>query len=176
MLGCILGKKDGTVTVGDRVLDTDFNVNSFPVKNGVVQNWDDMITIWTHLFQQELCDDPKDYRVLLSKPLGNPKQYREKAGEIMFENFGVKAVCFGNEHVLAVASGKLYGGSGISITSGHGHTNVVPVVDMRAITDASYSLPFSGSKVDEYLLGEIKEKSQDFCSRTSVQVLLALKF
>ena len=63
---------------------------SRPVKNGLIQNWDDMQLLWKYIFDKELkcLDDDIEYStIVLSESPLNPRGLREKAIQIMFETF-----------------------------------------------------------------------------------------
>ena len=39
---------------------------SYPIEHGIVTNWDDMIKIWCHCFQNELKIAPEEHPILLT--------------------------------------------------------------------------------------------------------------
>ncbi|KAE8720083.1 Actin-related protein 2 [Hibiscus syriacus] len=51
---------------------------SYPVTNGIVQNWDDMYHVWDHAFYNELKINPSDCKILLTDPPLNPSKNREQ--------------------------------------------------------------------------------------------------
>ena len=61
---------------------------SYPISNGIVQNWDDMYHVWEHTFSSELKVDPTDSRILLTDPPLNPRSNRERLFQTMFERYG----------------------------------------------------------------------------------------
>lgn len=60
-----------------------------PMFDGIVTNWDGMEEIWRYAFQGKLGISPSEHPVLISEPLFNSRTNREKATEILFENFNV---------------------------------------------------------------------------------------
>jgi actin-related protein len=40
---------------------------SYPIKYGIVTNWDDMETIWNHVFHDQLETDPRSRYVMLTE-------------------------------------------------------------------------------------------------------------
>lgn len=88
----------------------------YPVKEGVVQDWDDMARVWGHAFVRHLNVDPKECKatappspsvplpfpsfllkeadppqVMLTDPPLNPTSNRERMLQTMFEVFGFQA-------------------------------------------------------------------------------------
>ena len=62
-----------------------------PIKNGVVENWDDTEKLLSYIFRDDLRVDPTEHPILLTdSPLG-PKANREKMCQVMFETFNVPA-------------------------------------------------------------------------------------
>ena len=61
---------------------------SYPIENGVIKCWDDMVNLWTHCFNQ-LKVDPSEWDVLLTEASLDFKNSagREKMVEEMFETF-----------------------------------------------------------------------------------------
>ena len=54
-----------------------------PMEYGIVKNWDDMEKVWNHAFNQ-LRVEPKDYPVLLTEAVLNPKSNREKMAQVNY--------------------------------------------------------------------------------------------
>mmetsp|Transcript_7885 Transcript_7885/g.29197 ORF Transcript_7885/g.29197 Transcript_7885/m.29197 type:complete len:460 (+) Transcript_7885:178-1557(+) len=106
----------------------------YPVRGGVVEDWDLMERFW----QQSICKymrvDPEEHFFLLTEPPLNPPEHREETAEIMFETFGVAGLQISVQAVLALAasmtsskSKSQHSLSGTVIDSGDGGTYVVPV-------------------------------------------------
>lgn len=56
---------------------------NYPMENGVVRNWEDMLHVWDYTFGEEKLDiDPKDCKILLTEPPMNPNKNREKMIEV----------------------------------------------------------------------------------------------
>ncbi|KAI3919189.1 hypothetical protein MKX01_018828 [Papaver californicum] len=135
----------------------------YPIKRGIVTNWDDMETIWHHTFYEELHKAPEEHPILLTETSLNPKRNREKTTHIMFETFNVPAMFISNKSVLSLyASGCT---TGMVLDSGDGVNQAVPVyegyvvphairrLDDMLIEDQGYPL----ETVTKRVVGQIKE-------------------
>eukprot|EP01083_Nonionella_stella_P174765 606787_1 len=63
----------------------------YPVKHGIIQNFDDIQDIWHHTFYSQLRIAPEEHPVFITEKALNPKDNREKITQIMFETFHVPA-------------------------------------------------------------------------------------
>ena len=56
---------------------------NYPMENGIVRNWEDMMHVWDYTFGSEKLNiDPKDSKILLTEPPMNPNKNREKMIEV----------------------------------------------------------------------------------------------
>lgn len=93
---------------GDEVLKyRDFLDVSYPMENGIIQNWDDMELLWQHTFQERLGVRTEEHKILLTEPPLNPKRNREKMLEMMFDKFAFQGAYISVQAVLTLyAQGK----------------------------------------------------------------------
>jgi len=76
--------------IGDEALKKRGILNlTYPIENGIVNKWDDMVKVWEHCFANELGVDSSEHKCLITEPPRNPKSCREKMTELMFETFQV---------------------------------------------------------------------------------------
>ncbi|XP_034554898.1 uncharacterized protein LOC117823778 [Notolabrus celidotus] len=136
-----------------------------PIKNGMIQNWDDMEKIWHYTFQL-LCVDPVDHPVLLTEAAMNPLQNRQRMVEIMFEYFSVPFTYVAMQAVLALyAAGK---SSGVVFDSGDGVSHSVPVFEGYCLPHAVQRFPLAGVDVTMHLKKLLQE--QGVCMRTTAEM------
>ncbi|KAK6155365.1 hypothetical protein DH2020_009613 [Rehmannia glutinosa] len=137
--------------VGDACLKWRHQLDiSYPVNNGIVQNWDDMGHVWDHAFFSELKVDPTECKILLTDPPLNPSKNREKMVEIMFEKYNFSGVFIQIQAVLTLyAQGLL---TGLVIDSGDGVTHVVPVVDGYSFPHLTKRMNVAGRHITSYLV------------------------
>jgi actin-related protein 2 len=69
---------------------------SYPLKEGIVDNWEDMTSLWEYTFfnKMKLPKDLSNHKILVTEAARNPKKNRAKMAEIMFEKFGFGGVMF----------------------------------------------------------------------------------
>ncbi|KAL0450819.1 UNVERIFIED_CONTAM: Actin-related protein 2 [Sesamum latifolium] len=139
------------ILVGDACLKWRHQLDvSYPVNNGIVQNWDDMGHVWDHAFFSELKVDPKECKILLTDPPLNPSKNREKMVEVMFEKYNFAAIFIQIQAVLTLyAQGLL---TGLVIDSGDGVTHVVPVVDGYSFPHLTKRMNVAGRHITSYLV------------------------
>ncbi|KAM0835349.1 hypothetical protein ACQ4PT_062990 [Festuca glaucescens] len=157
----------GDIVVGAACADLRHQLDvSYPVTNGIVQNWDDMGHIWDHAFYSELKVDPSECKILLTDPPLNPLKNREQMIETMFEKYNFSSVFIQIQAVLSLyAQGLL---TGLVIDSGDGVTHVVPVVDGYSYPHLTKRMNVAGRHITSYLVdllsrrGYAMNKSADF--------------
>merc|ERR1711971_73692 len=60
---------------------------NYPMENGMVRNWEDMLHVWDYTFGAEKLNiEPDKYKILLTEPPMNPHRNREKMIEVMLKN------------------------------------------------------------------------------------------
>lgn len=75
-------------SIGDTALKYKSLLNiQYPVKHGIVTNWDDMATIWRYAFHKELRLASIDRPILVTEAPTNPISNRVKMAQILFEYF-----------------------------------------------------------------------------------------
>jgi actin-related protein 2 len=84
---------------------------SYPMANGIVQDWNDMGLIWDHAFFKQLQVDASSCQVLLTDPALNPTANRQKMLEVMFEKYN-----FAGAHVQVQAVLTLYAQGKLKVT------------------------------------------------------------
>ncbi|CAH8592948.1 unnamed protein product [Heterobilharzia americana] len=160
-IGDIAGGKRGALTL------------SYPIINGVVQNWDDLETIWQHVFTNELRINPENHPMLMTETPLNPKVNREKMAEIMFEQFHAPAVYISIQAVLSLyASGRT---TGLVLDCGEGVTHLVPVFDAYVIPNAIHRRNLAGREVTNYLKHLLTERGYKFVTTCEHEIARDVK-
>ncbi|MGH0190175.1 UNVERIFIED_CONTAM: hypothetical protein FKN15_042660 [Acipenser sinensis] len=144
-----------------------------PVEQGFVTCWDDMETIWRHVYECELKMKPSERPVHLSEAPLNPLTNREMMTEVMFENFKVPAMYVSVQALLALyASGRT---TGLVIDSGDGVTHTVPIYDGYCLPHAVFRLGLAGRDITEYLMKLLQESGHSFGSCAKQEIVKDIK-
>lgn len=124
---------------------------SYPMDNGIVRNWEDMISLHKYTFgPDKLNIDPKDCKILLTEPPMNPLKNREKMVEAMFEEFGFHGLYIAIQAVLTLYAQGLM--TGVVVDSGDGVTHICPVVDGFSMPHLTKRLDIAGRDITRYLI------------------------
>eukprot|EP01084_Bolivina_argentea_P279044 476999_1 len=122
---------------------------SFPVDRGIISSSDDYESIIHSIFYDKLQISPHEYNALLIEPILSTKKQSLKILEICFEKFNLNALFLATDALCALyASG---GNTGLSVSSGHGITSVVPIYEGYVIPHAAQKLEYGGNDITNYL-------------------------
>mmetsp|Transcript_78987 Transcript_78987/g.209748 ORF Transcript_78987/g.209748 Transcript_78987/m.209748 type:complete len:390 (-) Transcript_78987:82-1251(-) len=143
-------KLDKDVYFGDEVNDLRNKLAiSYPLENGIIENFDQMQQLWEYTFFNQLEVNPQRHPVLLTEPPYNPKPNREKMVEIMFEDFGVPALNISIQGVLALlGQGRT---TGLVLDSGEGVTHTIPIFDGFGLPHCINRLDLAGRELNTLL-------------------------
>jgi len=124
---------------------------NYPMDNGIVRNWEDMIHVYDHTFGKDrLGIDTRNARILLTEPPMNPMKNREKMVEVMFEKYQFDSVHIAIQAVLTLyAQGLL---TGVVVDSGDGVTHICPVYDGFSLPHLTRRLDIAGRDITKYLI------------------------
>eukprot|EP00106_Octopus_bimaculoides_P004319 XP_014771761.1 PREDICTED: actin-related protein 3-like [Octopus bimaculoides] len=128
------GVEDLDFFIGDEALDASSYSVKWPIRHGIIDDWDLMERFWEQTIFKYLRSEPEDHYFLLTEPPLNTPENREYTAEIMFESFNVPGLYIAVQAVLALAASwasRQVGDrtlTGTVIDSGDGVTHVIPVV------------------------------------------------
>jgi len=123
----------------------------YPMENGIVRNWDDMLHVWDYTFGPEKMNvTPGECKVMLTEPPMNPVRNRERMVEVMFEKYGFAGAYVAIQAVLTLyAQGLL---TGVVVDSGDGVTHVCPVYEGFAMPHLTRRLDIAGRDITRYMI------------------------
>lgn len=147
---------------------------SYPLENGIVENWADMEKIWSYLYTKDSLNvASEEHSVLLTEAPLNPVQNREKAAEIFFEGFNVPALFCSLQAVLSLyASGRT---TGVVLDSGDGVTHVVPVYEGFAMPHAIMRMDIAGRHITNHLQLLLRRSGHVFRTSSELEVVRQIK-
>jgi len=126
---------------------------SHPIKQGLVQDWEDLEAIWDHIYTRELGVASSDLPALVTLPPLAGRQEESVMAQILIEKMEVPALYLANKSVMS-----LYGGgqmSGVAVDSGHDTTYIVPAHQGKPIQDATLVLKVGGKQITEHLMNQL---------------------
>eukprot|EP01018_Ginkgo_biloba_P027517 Gb_20008 [translate_table: standard] len=122
----------------------------YPLKHGIVSDWDDMELIWHDMLYNQLRLSPEEHPILLTEAPLKPNRNREKMTRIMFEAFAVPAMCVPNQALRSLyATG---GTSGTVLTCGDGVCYAVSILDANIVPRSTMRLDLVGADLTADLM------------------------
>ena len=138
----------------------------YPIRHGMIDNWDYMERYWEQTIFKYLRAEPEDHYFLLTEPPLNPPENREQTAEIFFESFNIQGLYIAVQAVLALAaswsSNKVTDRTltGTVIDSGDGVTHVIPCADGYVIGSAIKHIPIAGRDISQFVLNLLRERGE----------------
>lgn len=163
---------------GDGLHDLDFYIGNeaqehsssyqinYPIKHGLIENWDNMEKLWQRCVFQYLRCEPEDHYFLLTEPPLNTPENREYTAEVMFETFNVPGLYIAVQAILALAASwtsqkvKNRTLTGTVIDSGDGVTHVIPVADGYVIGSCIKHIPMAGRDITNFVQQMLRERKE----------------
>ena len=172
--GGMIGGKKGEFYVGDEAQAKRGVLKlNYPIENGIINNWDDMEKIWSHIFENELRVAPEESYVMLTESSKYNTDNRRKMAQIMFETFNVPYLYIANPAALSLIDNRTY--TGIAIESGDGVIKIVPVFDFYVITHAIIHLDLAGRDLTQYMKRLLLETGKNFSTSSEMEIVKAIK-
>jgi actin beta/gamma 1 len=144
---------------------------SSPIKNGIVENWDDMESLWAKAFT-ELNANPEDYSLMTTAPF-HTIENRERMVQILFEAFNIPAVYVTDQALLSLYSCGLT--SGLVLTAGEAATYALPIFEGSSIHSAVQRGAVSGLDLTSSLKKMLAVKGFNFDTSSEQRLLLDIK-
>ncbi|OQV02912.1 hypothetical protein CLAIMM_08027 [Cladophialophora immunda] len=170
----LAGALEGDVFIGPKAQELRGLLKiKYPLEHGIVTDWDDMEKIWTYVYEQELKTLSEEHPVLLTEPPLNPRQNRDTAAQILFEQFNVPAIYMSIQAVLSLyASGRT---TGIVLDSGDGVSHAVPVYEGFAIPSSIRRIDVAGRDITEYMQLLLRKNGHVFHTSAEKEIVRIMK-
>ena len=147
----------------------------YPIQNGAFTNERDISLIFNHIFTKLglSSEEIHDHPLLITEPILNPKENREKISQILFEKYGVPSLIFGSQPSLSLFS--YSSTTGFILESGDCVSQICAINEGYVIPSSFLRYNFGGRDVTEYLGQLLKLKSLEFVSDTEKLILDEIK-
>jgi len=160
------GIEDLDFFIGDEAFSKPGYGVHYPIRHGLIDNWDHMERYWEQSIFKYLRAEPEDHYFLLTEPPLNPPENRENTAEIFFESFNVQGLYIAVQAVLALAaswsSNKVTDRTltGTVIDSGDGVTHVIPCAEGYVIGSAIKHIPIAGRDITTFVQQLLRERGE----------------
>ena len=160
--------------IGDEAYSKRGTLNiTYPIKDRVIMNWEDMEQIWSHSYYNVLKIDPNTHPILVTEPILNPKKNRERITQIMFETFNVTDLYIAHQASLAIYAARVT--TGIVFDSGDSITTCAPVYNGFYIPKFIVKASSAGSTITNYLLKLLRARGYTLESKADLEFVRELK-
>jgi len=175
------GVDDLDFFIGDDATDKPNYAVKWPVRHGIVEDWDLMEKFMEQIIFKYLRAEPEDHHFLMTEPPLNTPENREYLAEIMFESFNVPGLYIAVQAVLALAASwtsRAVGErvlTGTVIDSGDGVTHVIPVAEGYVIGSCIKHIPIAGRDITYFIQQLLRERETGIPPEQSLEVAKAVK-
>lgn len=175
------GVEDLDFYIGDEALDATSYSVKWPIRHGIVEDWDLMERFWEQAIFKYLRAEPEDHYFLLTEPPLNTPENREYTAEIMFESFNVPGLYIAVQAVLALAASWTSRSegertlTGTVIDSGDGVTHVIPVAEGYVIGSCIKHIPIAGRDITYFIQQLLREREVNIPPEQSLETAKAIK-
>ena len=164
------------IMIGDEVVPVRSLLElSYPMKEGIIENTEDMALLWDYCVKQKLGlkDDLKDRKFLLTEAPSNPNDNKKRMGEILFEKMGVGYFNIEPQAKLSLYCEGLE--TGIILDSGDGVTHCIPIAYGYIIHPKIKRLDIAGRHITDYLTKLLQLKGYAFNSTADFELVREMK-
>uniref|UniRef100_A0A8K9XTY3 Actin-related protein 3B n=1 Tax=Oncorhynchus mykiss TaxID=8022 RepID=A0A8K9XTY3_ONCMY len=175
------GVDDLDFFIGDEGIDKPNYATKWPIRHGMVEDWDLMEKFMEQIIFKYLRAEPEDHSFLMTEPPLNTPENREYLAEIMFETFNVPGLYIAVQAVLALAASwtsRQVGErtlTGIVIDSGDGVTHAIPVAEGYVIGSCIKHIPIAGRDITLFIQQLLREREVGIPPEQSMETAKAVK-
>lgn len=175
------GIEDLDFVIGEEALNRSDYVVNYPIRHGVVENWDYMERFWQRSIFEYMRCDPEDHHFLLTEPPMNTPENRELTAEIMFETFNVSGLYIAVQAVLALAASWTSKQvvertlTGTVVDAGDGVTHVIPVADGYVIGSCIKHIPLAGRDITNFIQSIMRDRESTIPADDSMETAKRVK-
>jgi len=146
---------------------------TYPVDNGIINDWKGMASVWDYTFNERLKIKPEEHKILLTEPPMNPKDNQKKILEHMLEKYQFEAAKVSIQAMLVLyAQGLL---TGVVVDSGDGVTHIVPVWEGICPPTLIKRLNVAGRHITRYLIKLLQVRGYAFNRSADFETVRQIK-
>ncbi|XP_020934961.1 actin-related protein 3B isoform X8 [Sus scrofa] len=175
------GVDDLDFFIGDEAIDKPTYATKWPIRHGIIEDWDLMERFMEQVIFKYLRAEPEDHYFLMTEPPLNTPENREYLAEILFESFNVPGLYIAVQAVLALAASwtsRQVGErtlTGIVIDSGDGVTHAIPVAEGYVIGSCIKHIPIAGRDITYFIQQLLREREVGVPPEQSLETAKAIK-
>lgn len=160
--------------VGDDAINQRHQLSfSYPVDHGHIDDWEDLESLWNHVFSNGLSIDTSGRPILLTEPPMASTEHRSRLVETMIEHFDFSEVNLSVQGILALyAAGR---STGLVVETGEGVTQVVPVMEGFTDKSAIRRSDFAGLELTLYLQKMLADRGYSVTRRDDFEHVRIIK-
>merc|ERR1711872_117143 len=145
----------------------------YPVKNGIIEDWEGMEQVWRHAFVDELRIKSEGTNILLTEAPLNPTVNRVRMGKTLFEKFSAGNMQISIQAVLSLyASGRT---TGLIYDSGDGVTHFVPVYEGYALKNSIDRIDIAGREITQYFAKLMTDNNTKLRTTAEMEIVRQIK-
>ncbi|KAI3355596.1 hypothetical protein L3Q82_018422 [Scortum barcoo] len=177
----VRGVDDLDFFIGDEAVDKPNYATKWPIRHGMVEDWDLMEKFMEQIIFKYLRAEPEDHSFLMTEPPLNTPENREYLAEIMFETFNIPGLYIAVQAVLALAASwtsRQVGQrtlTGIVIDSGDGVTHAIPVAEGYVIGSCIKHIPIAGRDITFFIQQLLRDREVGIPPEQSLETAKAVK-
>ncbi|KRZ91348.1 Actin-related protein 3 [Trichinella sp. T8] len=168
--------------IGDEALNaTNYSIR-YPVRHGVVEDWNLMERFLEHSIFKYLRIEPEDHNFLMTESPLNTPENREYLAEVMFESFNVPGLYIAVQVAFLAVAASWVGCpqenrslTAFVIDIGDGITHCVPVIDGYTLASCSRFMPIAGREVTFFIQNLLRERETGIPPEQSMETARNIK-
>uniref|UniRef100_A0A2A4JZW6 Actin n=1 Tax=Heliothis virescens TaxID=7102 RepID=A0A2A4JZW6_HELVI len=145
----------------------------WPVREGMIQNWDEMEKMWHYIFYKELHVPPENSRIMHSVHPLTPKSDKQRMAEILFESFAINGLYLAKSPTLVLnAYGRT---SGVVYENGYACSYAAPVFEGFPMKYATVTSPVTGKMLSDRLQNLMFKAGYSFTTPYEIDLIDQIK-
>ncbi|XP_046977376.1 actin-105-like [Vanessa cardui] len=170
------GLIDGTPDVyfgTDAIKKRGISKLTWPVKDGMIDNWDEMEKLWHHIFYRELHVAPEESQIMIAIHPLTSREDKKRMAEILFESFTIHDLFLAVSTSLVLhASGRT---SGVVWENGHSCSYASPVFEGFPLKHATVCSKINGNVLTDRLQNLLGQIGYSFTTPIERDILEKMK-